>query len=84
MYHDNGIGTVDYGTIIATVSYAFGRFHFEYESAAFAHDAQRRWSVRSASAAGIEDANTNVVVAVADAVGPPNHPTAFTECGPEV
>ena len=84
VYHDNGSGTVDYGTIIATVSYTFGRFHFEHLSAAFTHDAQRRWSVRSASAAGIEDSNTNVVVAVADAVGPPNHPTAFTECGPEV
>ncbi len=84
LYHDNGSGTVDYETIVATVSYKFARFHYEYTSGGFAHDAKRVWSVRAASAAGIEDANTTAVVAVADAVGPPNHPTAFTECGPEV
>ncbi len=84
LYHDNGGGTVDYGAISATASYVFGRLHYESVSGVFTHDAQRVWSARAASTAGIEDANTTTVVAVADAVGPPNHPTAFTECGPEV
>ena len=84
LYHDNGSGTVDYGTVIATVSYKFGRLHYEFVSGAFAHDARRMWSVRAASAAGIVESNTETVVAVADAVGPPNHATAFSECGPEV
>lgn len=83
LYHDSGSGTVDYGTVRGTTKYRPSRLHFEFESGAFGHDAKREWSVRAATALGVEDDNTATAISTADAQGPPNHPTAFAECGPE-
>lgn len=84
LYHDNGVGVVDYATLRGVAPYRFGRFHHEFVSASLPHDARRLWSVRTASAMGVQDGNSVAVLGVADADGPPNHPTAFSECGAEL
>ncbi len=83
VYHDNGTGTVDYGTVIATVSFVARKFHYAYVSAGFADGVKRAWSVRSVSAAGTDDGNTDAVVGTADALGPPVHPAVLADCGTE-
>jgi hypothetical protein len=83
VYNDNGTGTMDYGTIVATVTYRARRFHYAYSSGAFADGVTIRWAVRAVSAAGIDDGNTDFVIGTADADGPPVHPTILADRGTE-
>ena len=83
VYADNGAGTVDYETAVAIVPFVARRFHYERASGAFAHGTKVKWSVRAVSAAGVNDANTIVVAAVAVAEGPPVHQAIVSECGTE-
>ena len=75
VYHDNGTGTVDFETVIATVTHGRGRFHYRYLSEAFANGTRVRWVVRAVSAAGVEEVNERVVFAWADAQAPSVNPT---------
>ncbi len=84
IFHDNGTGTVDYEIVRGVAGYEAGRFHFEYLSDAFAHNARRIWAVRAVSGMSVADDNTTTVAAVADAEAPPDHPTAYAECGEEM
>ncbi len=77
VYHDGGSGSVDYNTIIASVAYRRGRFHYMYTSIAFTHGTRVRWAVRAASAAGAEEKNTQVAFGWADAAAPPVNPTVI-------
>ena len=83
VFNDNGTGTVDYGTVVATLTARARKFHYDWLSSAFADGATRIWAVRAASAGGVEDANINVVTGTADAAGPPVHGTASATCGTE-
>jgi hypothetical protein len=80
LYHDGGSGSVDYDTVIATVPYRRGRFHYRFESAPFADGTRVRWAVRAVSATGAEDLDTVVVSGWADASAPPKNPTVLVTC----
>lgn len=81
IYNDNGTGTIDYGVVVATVTYRRGRFHYSYTSAAFAHETRIRWAVRAASAIGAEEKNTSNVFANADSTSPPINPAVWITRG---
>lgn len=75
VYTDSGVGTIDYSSPVGTITYHRGRVHFEYTSAAFAHGTRTRWSVRAATATGIEERNAQLATAWAEAQAPPTNPT---------
>jgi len=74
VYHDNGTGTVDYATVVATVPYRRGKVHYRYLSAGFAHGARRVWGVRAVTSAAVDDGNELSAMGWADAAAPPVHP----------
>lgn len=74
VYHDGGTGTVDFETVVATVAYRRGRFHYCYHSEGFANGTRVRWVVRAVSAGQVEDANAQAVSGWADAQAPPINP----------
>ncbi len=74
VYHDSGLGAVDYGTVVGTVPYRRGRIHYGYISAPFAHGARRVWGVRAVTAEGVDGGSVLTAAAVADSEAPPAHP----------
>lgn len=64
IYHDNGTGTVSYASALGSASSP------AYLTAAYSHGTAVIFVVRSATADGDEEANTNEVTATADAEGP--------------
>jgi len=80
IYNDGGSGSVDYETVVGTVSYQGERFHYTYTSEPFANDAPVLWAVRAVSAAGAEEDNEHVVFGRADALAPPINPTVVITC----
>jgi hypothetical protein len=80
IYNDAGSGDVDYETVVATVSYRRGRFHYLALSSAFSDGVRVRWGVRAVSASGVEEDNQIVVEQWADAQPPPINPTVLTTC----
>jgi len=64
VYHDNGTGTMNWTTPIATVTGT------GYVTGAYADETTVKFGARALSAADVEETNTNVVSAVADAAGP--------------
>ncbi len=81
LYNDGGTGSVDFETIVATVEYRRGRFHYCYSSEAFASGTRVRWVVRAVSAEGVEDTNEQVAFGWADALAPSADPTVVITCG---
>lgn len=80
VYHDGGSGVIDYGTIAGVVAYVPGRFHFHYDSDAFAHGTRVRWAVRAVNADGLEDHNTHWALAVANAHVPALNLSVHVRC----
>lgn len=74
IYHDNGTGTVDYGTFVKKITYRPGRVHYEWLSTAFSHGDRRLWAVRAVSEPQVNDGGTAQVFAFADAAAPSPHP----------
>lgn len=74
LYHDDGTGIVDYGTVIATVGYEANRVHYRYDSTPFPHGALRRWAVRAVSPDGVESVPSPIGRAWSDAESPPCDP----------
>ena len=77
IYHDAGTGTVDFETVVASVSYRAGRYHYAYTSGSFDHGTRVTWAVRAAAASGTEDENAHVVFGWADAEAPPINPAVI-------
>ena len=71
IYSDGGTGTMNYVSPIATVAHRVGKADFQHTSAPFAHGTTVRWGGRAAAASGLEEENSAVVTARADATGPP-------------
>jgi len=74
IYHDAGTGTVDYATVIDTVTLTSGvETHYRYDTSggAFTDGETYRFAVRAATAAdAVEDGNILTVSATADATAP--------------
>jgi hypothetical protein len=77
VYHDAGTGSVDFETVVASVSYRAGRYHYSYTSDPFDHGTRVKWAVRAAAASGTEDENSHVVFGWADAAAPPINPAVI-------
>lgn len=75
IFHDNGTGTVDYATVVATVAYRRGKVHYIYTSQAFAHHVRRIWAVRAVASDGVDDGNNLEVMGWSDAEAPGAHPS---------
>lgn len=80
IFHDNGGGTVDYNTVVATVAYRRGAAHYSYASGAFAHGTRMIWGVRAATATGVDDGNVAQDAAFADAEAPGAYPGMSLAC----
>ena len=66
VYHDNGGGSINYVTPLATTRQR------SYLTAAYSHGIAVKFTVRAESRAGDEETNTNEATATADAQGPPD------------
>ena len=80
VYNDSGTGTINYSTVVDTVSHRRGRLHFSYTSTVFADGTRVRWAVRAVSA-GAEEKNTNNVFDTADSAAPPINPVVWITRG---
>ncbi len=80
LYHDGGTGTVDYDTVVATVTYRRGQYHFAYTSNPFANNTRVTWAVRAVAIPFIAEGNVRTAFAYADAAAPPINPTVVIEC----
>jgi hypothetical protein len=83
VYHDNGMGTVDFGTVLGTVTRRVGAVHHEFVTGAYGHGARVLFAVRSVTGGGVEELSTAAVMGVALADGPPVHGTVLSGCGEE-
>lgn len=77
IYHDNGTGTMDYGTPLASIR---GR---RYRTSAYADGTVVQFAVRAVSAGDVEEQNTNTVTATADDSGPPDMDAPTLAAGKE-
>lgn len=77
IYHDDGGGTIDYETPLATIK---GR---TYLTAAYSHDTTVQFAVRAESRDGAEEQNTDSVSATAVADGPDDLPAPTLTAGDE-
>ena len=71
IYGNGGSGPVDYGSVVATVPFRFWRWHYEFETDAFATGTLVTWAIRTVNPSNQEERNTLDVSAVADATDPP-------------
>ena len=78
VYYDNGGGSIDYGTPLATISYVEGRDVYSWTSGALSGGTTYLFAVRARSAADDEEQNGNEVSVMAISAGPPTQMTAFT------
>lgn len=70
LFHDGGSGTVDYGTVVGTVTYGACRALYAYVSGGFGHDVRRVWGVRAVSDEGVEEENELTAAAWSDDLAP--------------
>lgn len=78
VYSDGGTGgPIDYDAPVAVVAFRWGRFHYAYVSAAFAHGTRVRWAVRAATSTGVEEPNPHQAVGWAEAAPPPANPAVL-------
>lgn len=76
VYHNNGGGPIDYGTVVATVAYVEGQFEYNRTLTlidGFTYDI----GVRSESAAAVEETNTDFTTVTIDGTPPEAIPFTF-------
>lgn len=84
VFHDNGTGTINYGSPAAQIAYVRRQYLYSWVSDAFGDGLVIRWAVRAVAADGTDDGNVEVVAARADAAGPVGVPAVTAEPGAEV
>lgn len=80
IYHDAGMGTIDYRAVVAVVGYRRGQVNYEYISLPFGHDVRVRWAVRAFSVNGVEELNEQTADGVARAHPPPAPAVVLAGC----
>ncbi len=75
---------MNYDTPISVVQYRVGRLHYLHISETFGDQTKVQWAVRAVSTESVEEDNDTVMLAQAEAEGPPVHPTVKAEPGPDV
>jgi hypothetical protein len=75
VYHDSGTGVIDFDTVVGSVAYHRGQFHYRYESEAFPEGARIRWAVRAVSSVGTKEPNDHAVLGRARVEPPPINPS---------
>jgi hypothetical protein len=68
IYYDNATGTIDYGTIIDTVTLTSGRM--TWTSGALTDGNTYKFAIRAATSGDVEDRNTDTVSVTADSTAP--------------
>lgn len=84
VYSDAGTGVMDYNTAVATRrarASGGGAGHYAVETEAFAHATVVQIVVRARTAGGVEEANTRIASATADAEGPAGATIAAVSLG---
>ena len=78
VYHDNGTGVIDEGTVVAEIARTGGMLtHYVHQTGALVGGKTYRFRVKAVTAAGAESETSEFVAVTADAAGP-EQPTELT------
>ena len=83
VYTDHGTGTMDYSWPVQVCGYRLGQVHYSVTDGPYPHGTKVGYVVRTTTAAGAYEGNTNIVHGIADALTPAAHPSVKFECSQE-